>query len=657
MIDDRARNTPGARNGLRFAFRALVAVLVVLFISSCGSETYIVGTPVITLQAKPGRFTSYIVTIDEIEMTRKDGTIVELPTVDERIDLAHLSSYANLLEAPAVGIGTYVSATFVLDYSSPYITVGVDGQAFPVPTLLDASTGDLPTTTTVIVKFDPSHPLVITENTSSVVAFDIDLEASNVITSNSSGFVVTVQPFWNVTTQPYYKAPIFARGLYVLANTADNNFIMNVRPLHDVLDNPFGALTVNVNDQTYYNINGVTYVGAAGLAAITQLNNQYADLQIGAYTATPAGGAPFGNLNTYTPSMTAVAVYVGSSLESTIEDQLTGIVEEISGDTVTLMDAQLVDRLGDYGFQQSATVTVSPDTIVSADGIANFTPSLAAISVGQKINVEGQVTVDVSGNPTALDATSETVPGAQVRLQNTPLYGTVNSVTGANLSLNVLAVDFYAPTYLYYTGTGTTAANDANASEYIVNTSAVTGTTPSVGTLVNVNGMVSPFGTADPPTVADFNATSILPVTESQLILEWASGGSDTPFTVVNGAGIIVDLTNAHLLSGTHIVRTGPPTLTTGPTVVNVLNQPNPNLLTIRYAQPTATTPVLFGVGNVTVGEYEYTDPTSYAGEVWIAADGTVPVTKLVATGTYDASTGTFTATQITINVVAPLAT
>src|ERR1700760_1447971 len=99
MIDVRARDNSGARNGLRFAFRGLSALLAVLFITSCGSDIFLVGTPVITLTAQKGRFMSYIVTVDEIEMTRKDGTIIELPTVSEEMDLANLGNFVQMLEA------------------------------------------------------------------------------------------------------------------------------------------------------------------------------------------------------------------------------------------------------------------------------------------------------------------------------------------------------------------------------------------------------------------------------------------------------------------------------------------------------------------------------------------------------------------------------
>jgi len=636
MTDVRARTSSGARNGLRFLLGGLIAVFALLN-SSCGNQIFIVGTPVLTLGAKRGHFTSYIVTIDEIQMTRRDGTVVELPTISQRVDLAQLNDFSDLLEAPALGVGNYVSATFFLDYSSPSITVDNGGQA--AATQLVDINGNAPVTETVTVKFDPNHPLTLTSQTSALAAFNIDLEASNTIDYSTSPIKVTVKPFWTVTAQPVYDKPVFARGLYVLTNAKDSNFIMNVRPLHDVLDNPFGALTVLTNDQTYYNIDGVTYVGAAGLTALSNLQNTYANLQVGVYGGGPGLGNPFGDLDKVTPSFAATAVYVGTSLESTVQDHIVGIVSARSGDTFTVMGAALVNRLGQFGFQQSTSVKVGPQTVVSVDGNANITPSLDLISVGQLVNVSGQVTVDSSNNPTSLDATGAATSGAQVRIQPTHLQGAVNSVTPGSLSLNLQTVEGWETTNINYAGTGLNSGVDATPANYTINTGSLDESSVAPGTLVDVLGTANTFGTGPPY----FTTNQVTPITESQLIIEWSGTGSLTPFTTVNATGIIVNLTDPNLQGTVHQVRTGP-------TAVDVMSQANPQQLTISYAPPTPDSPNLFGVGNVALGESIYADPQAFATQVLAVINGSQAANKLVATGQYDPSTSTFTASKISIN-------
>lgn len=655
MTDVRAHTRSGARNGLRSLLYGMGVILAALLISSCGNSTFTPGTPVITLSAQPGRFTSYIVSIAQIYMTRQDGTIFYVPSAntgtEERVDFAHLANYTNLLEAPAAEVGTYVSATFVLDYSNAYVTVGVNGAVSPV-TLVDPATSAAPTTVTVTVKLDPNHPLVINNQQSSPVAFDIDLEASNIITSSSAGLKVTVKPFWTATTQPVYDETMYARGLFVFADTNKSNFTMNLRALHDTLvTTTFGALTVNVNSQTYYNVNGATYVGAAGLAAMATLRNTYANLQVAVYGA----GSSLGSLSTITPSFSATSVYVGSSLESTIEDQITGVVSAVSGATLTVFGAAYVDHLGNLDFQQSVPVTVGPNTIVSIDGVAGVTPTLKSISVGQAITVLGQATANTSNPnlpvPSALDATGNTVSGAQVRLQNTTLFGTVNSATTGSLSLNLLAIDRYAPTNFNFAGTGVNAGLDATPASYTVNTSAVNGSAPAAGTFVKIDGLANALGSAPP----DFNATALTPGTSlpAHLIIEWIGGGaagSSKPFTTVNQSGIIVNLDDPALTGAgaTHVVRTGPGTIT-GPNTVDLASQPNPHVLTISFP-PAGASGVLLGVGSVTAGESVFTDPAAFASQVLVVDNGSTPILKLVATGQYDAATGTFAATNVTIN-------
>jgi hypothetical protein len=637
MIDVRARDNSGARNRLRFLLRGLSAALALALITGCGNRIYIVGTPVVTLTAQRGQFTSYIVTIDQIEMTRQDGTVVEFPTIGERVDLAHLSNFTQLLEAPAIGEGTYVSATFFLDYSAPYVTIDANGQA-GATTLIDAITGTAPGTETLTVTFDPNNPLVIGNRTSSLVNFNIDLEAFNTV-DNSKGLpaTVTIHPVMTVTAAPVYEKPVFARGLFVFTDTKGGTFTMNTRPLHDVLNNPFGAVTIVPSDQTYYNINGVTYVGAAGLTALAALQGQTATLQVAA-VGTP--GNPFGNLSGVTPTFTASQVYVGSSLESTIQDHVTGIVAGRTSTTLNVMGAALVDRLGQLGFTQTIPVTIASTTIVSEDGVAASTPTIDTVSVGQLIDVSGQVSVNTNGsnNPTALDATL-----GQIRIQPTTLWGTLNSATPGSAVVNLEWVEHYEPTNIVYTGTGTSSSLDATAGNYTINTGATDLSTTPANTLLQFAGVTNAFGQGPP----DFNATTVTPASSlpQQLIIEWSGSGSPNPFTALAANGISINLQDANLTGTVHVIRTGPQT-----TDVMTLPNPNPNLLVVVPATGTPQSQYLFSIGNVANKVGVFSDPTAFAARIQYYTGTVGPITKLVATGQYDGA-GHFVATNIEIAV------
>ena len=655
MIDVRARENSGARNGLRFLMRAVATVLTVLFIASCGNDIFLVGTPVITLTAQRGHFLSYMVVIDEIEMTRKDGTVIELPTVSEQTDLANLGNYVQLLEAPAIGIGTYVSATFFIDYSTAYITVDAGGTAVPV-TLTDADTGTTPTVDTITVKFDPNNPLVITNQNSSLVNFNIDLDASNTIDySVGSPAPVTVHPMFTVTAAPVYNAPVLARGLFVYVNDKLGQFTLNSRPLHDVLDNPFGAVTVQPSDTTYYNINGVTYIGAAGLAALQQLQSETDLLQIAAVGTGPGIGNPWYDLAGITPAFNAQQVYAGSSLESTIQDHIVGWVTGItSGNnsngiittldnsagatTLTVQNAALVNRLGEYGYQNTTPVVVANATIVSIDGVNPATaPGLANISVGQLIDVSGQVTVNTSNSPTALDATA-----GQVRLQPTSIWGTLVSGTTTGATLNLQWIQDLEPTYTDFAGTGTSSATDATAANYVVNTAAVTTGSPDqsatpAGTLLNIFGLANTYGQGPPY----FNATSVTPATAlpQRLILEYTEpAGSPQPFSTIAGSALFVNLADP-LLTGVHAVEVGP----------QVTTLPTTGYLQIIPSTASPASANSFEVGNTANGQAVYSDPNAFATDLAYFTGAVGSVQKIVADGQYDAAANTFTATNIEV--------
>ena len=106
---------------------------------------------------------------------------------------------------------------------------------------------------------------------------------------------------------------------------------MNARSFFDTQGSPSGAIEVLTDSNTAYNINGVIYQGAAGLAAIK-------GLQIN--TIIEAYGT-LDNLNNITPSFTATQVYAGVAVENLLTDRITGTVTSLSGDTLNIHAAQL----------------------------------------------------------------------------------------------------------------------------------------------------------------------------------------------------------------------------------------------------------------------------------------------------------------------------
>jgi hypothetical protein len=605
---------------LLWASCALALAVPALLASCSGNENITYGTGVVTMSDLSGNFTgfsSYVINVDSITLTRNDGLIIEPLAEPETVDLVKLHDRSEFVEAPAIPVGTYTSITVTLDYSAPFITVdesGVVTTASPVD-----PAGLAMTASTITVTFDPNNPLVITGGVCQRIAIDLNLAASNTINYGASPLTVTVQPFISATVEPADGTVVRAGGIFVVAQPSSSSYIVNMRPFADLVS-ALGALTVNVTGTTYFNINGTVYTGAAGLTAMGKLE-----------VSTPVSTyGTLGDFSTITPTFNATAVYAGTAVESPLADFLTGTVKAVSGDTVSLHGATYVTRVGSAGYLADVPVTVSSATLVTEDGVATSGLTPQAISVGQVINVGGQGVADANGNLT-MDATQ----GA-IRLQPTPVWATLNSAAPGSMSLDVLSLGAFEPAAFTFTGTGTSAANDAVAADYLVNTGTLDESATPAGTLIETLGVVTPFGSAPP----DFTAASVTlgSATPQTLVVEWVKGGAASPFTTATSAGLVVNLANANLSTTNRYITTGPQrvditTLAASPTIV--------------FA---SGAPLTLAVGN-DVGVAVFNSAASFATELATTLNGVNLAYRLVCVGQYSSATNTFTATQVALNL------
>lgn len=566
-----------------------------------------------------GDFAAYIVNIDDITLTRNDGLVIEPLSEPEVVDLTKLQDFAELVENPAIPVGSYTSLTLVLDFTAASIFVNVNGVATAASPL--DTTGAPMLTSTLTVTFDPKNPLVINSQQCARLNLDINLAASNSVTISGSTPTVTVQPFMTATPMPEDSTVMRARGLLVIVQPSSNNFIVNMRPFADLVS-ALGAMTINTSATTYFNVNGAIYTGAAGLAAMQSLQ---VDASVAAY-------GTLGSFSTITPSFTATAVYAGSGLESPLADYVTGVVSARTGDALAVHGATFLSRLGALQYYNVLPVTVSSDVAVSKDGVAASGLSAQSISVGQVVNIAGQATYDSTG--TIVESINATA--GLVRLQPTPLWGTLNSGAAGSMALDVLSFADYQPSVFKFAGTAATAADDANPASYLVDTGTTSLSSTPVGTLLHTNGTVTPFGVAPP----DFTATSVTAgsSTPQQLVAEWSDGGAIQPFHIYSAAGIILDLTNAKLTDTVSYIRTGPAkldikTMAASPTIVFASGEP----LTLAIGNNAAISVFNNVAGFITA--------------LKTTLNNTNAVFRLVCVGQYSAATNTFTATQVDVNL------
>jgi hypothetical protein len=580
------------------------------------------GTPVVTMGdlTNSGDFMSYIINIDAIQLTRSDGTVVTALATPQTVDLARLNSITELVEAPAVPEGTYTSGLIILDWTSTRLVwLNLNGQTLSASAANTSGTGL--TTASVIVTFDPAHPLVVTQNQSVRLHIAVDLTASNELATSIPPAVVTVQPFVTMSAAPVDATVMRLRGLFVTTTDVSSGFYMNTRPFYDLVS-ALGSVIVHTNAQTYFNINGSVLTGAAGLSTLA---TQQQDMPLVVY-------GTLDSLSGITPTFNATEVYFGQTQESQLAYYLTGTVTARSGDTITLRASDALTPLGVSVYLDSVPVKLGSNTFVFEDGIATPGLTIANVSVGQQITVAGQAAFDSTGTVIeSLDATS-----GLVRLRPTTLWSMLN----ADGTQDLLSLGRFAPGAMSFTGTG--SSGPATPSAYVVDTSAVPpGPATTTGELLQVQGGVTPFGTAPP----DFTARSMTPgpSTLQTLVVNWTSGGSAHPFTSISSAGLVVNLADADL-GAIHEIRTGPATL-------DLKRLPASPLITTTGANQ-SNLQLAIGSTTLTSGISVFNNASGFASKVNSDfAAGTNKIFRLVAYGQCNNPTtcDTFVASRISV--------
>jgi hypothetical protein len=692
----------------RYARKSLGALLcVAVFVAAgCHNNNNISGYGIgwVTLTDTPGDFTSYIVNVDSVELTGKTVGLVTALATTETVDFTKLRNISELWGSASIPNDTYTSATITLDYTSAVISVMVNGV--PTKATVQGPGGTTLTTIAVTVAFDPNNPYVSLPTYATTdakrLSIDFNLPASNVVDLTSSTPIVTVKPFLTIATSAADNKPIHVRGPLINSSLGEDTYSVYVRPFHDEVDS-LGSLSIFNNANTIYSINGKTYTGAAGLNALSQLSAGITMTE--AFTTlqpTPTPSAVAGIFN-------SIYVVAGSTVEDQYTEGIEGDVIARSGDTVTLRGATLFYNTAEVTYYlptPDSVVLVGPGTIVTRDDAASFAGlDYNSISVGQHITARGiysgalppsgVVTLNATG-------TSSTNTGS-VRIQSTRIWGSVVSTAADSVVLDLQTINDWPASIFNFAGTGATAAQNASAAGYVVDTTGLTVPAGSVvGTPLWIDGVISPFGASPPDFLAStvnseagvqvvdtpnvyVPATPLMPATAGTLTcgngnftcipasmqVYWAAGTS-TPFATLIGTGagsMSIDLSNTKLTSA--IIRIGAESiaLSTLPatTIVPVPSPRTGNPADGGAAGLPAVFLPQFSVGNPetssaitttaptaatttqTTSIHVYNTFASFVTQVNALMTSADPALQFEATGFYNRATNTFNATSINL--------
>jgi hypothetical protein len=651
-------------------------------------NTSFYGTSWVDITDEPGDFTSYIVTIDSVTLTRSDGVIVTAVGTPEIVDLTQVHNIAELWSSGSIPDGTYTAATVTMDYTpvasggTSVISVMVNGQP-QAATVLDAQTQIAPTTYAITTNFDPANLPTITPtfaSTSAVLlSLDFNLAASGVIDLTTSPATFHVKPYVTIGMKADNTKLIRIRGPLINSSVDVNTYTVYIRPFYDEANN-LGNLTLFSQPNSVYTLNGQTYVGSNGLNALSVLS---AGTTITAgYTTfqpdyNPLNGATAGRFN-------LVYAVAGSTLEDIYTEGISGDVIARNGNTLTLLGATLILNTADEFFYCGVTDANSPcesanpqvllgsGTIVTADDNSTLKGlSSSSVSVGQHITARGIYSVLSDGKTVRIDATgtSSTNTGS-VRLQNTEVFGSLVSSASGSVSLDAQTIHNWPIADFNFAGNGAAALDPA---ALLIDTGSIplpAGTT--TGDPLWVSGYTAPFGTAPP----DFNAVAVNNESSVQIAGGQVAGGapttpgngacgigsqvcdpatlqiiwtkSPTPFLSLTDTGFSPSLalaSTAQIKIGPEVIDlVGAPAVTVVPTALAVTSTFAP-----RYAvgNPATATTVPTSTVASTTAIASYSSFSSWVSQVNSTLSTTSPALLLSATGIYDRATNTFTATSI----------
>jgi hypothetical protein len=681
---------PGEPGAVFCASRRIAAALVcafAIFAAGChrNNLTSGYGNVWVTLTDDPGDFTSYIVNVDSITLTRNDGAVVTALATAETVDFAKLGNYAELWGTAVVPIGTYLSATIVLDYTNADIVAMINGLPQQATLTSHASeTGAALTTVTVLVTFDPANPLVIAPTYATTaaqrLAIDFNLAASTLsVNLGTNPVQVHVQPYVTAAIAPPDNKPIRIRGPLINSNVPVGTYTVYVRPFYDEANN-LGQLTIFTDADTIFSTNGTVSQGTTGM---TQLSQSSAGSTVTAAFATYQPTA--------TPSATAGifhALYVvaGSTLEDVYTQGLEGDVVARSGNTLTLQGSTLFLNDGvSYYNVGDAQVLLGTNTLVTADGMILPGLNYNSVAVGQHIIARGKCTASTncgySGTTVILDSTGnlETNTGS-VRLISTNLWGSIVSTASGSVQLDLQTINNWPVSDYDFAGNGTSAATNPVAADFPVDTGTIALPVITPGNSLWINGLFAPFGTAPPDftasavndelSVQTAGSTSNSPTplscgqgnfacTPASMRLLWPNG-TTVPFAALTQTGMTINLANAALASA--VIRIGPE-------LIDMKSLPvNPQILPTAAPTPVTANAGVPGAVNVALPpvflpSYSFGNPTATAlpGVQVFSAYGTfanglaaklyssISVAGLEARGTYNRATNTFNAISIDV--------
>ena len=630
----------GARNA---ATRAAVAI-VALVLGACGGGASTAttdpeplascdpanaataaecGSVIVSFTDADGDFLNYTVDVLSLTLETANGRVVETLPRETRINFTDYVDLTELVAVASVPPATYVAGTIRFDYTDAEVFVAAgDGSKEAVVT---DQAGSPLAQAELRIRLSNRDQLTVRRGLQSLLQLDFDLAASHVVDIAPTPATAVAEPFIVAEVTPVDEKETRVRGPLVEVDEATGEYIVALRPFHH-RDGDFGRMAVQTNEETEFEINGESYIGADGLQALAAA---------GRGTPTVAGGT----LDVAERQFTAAIVLAGSSVPGARRDAVVGNVIARDGDILTVRGATIIPHDRRAHFHDDVLVQIGPETKVFRDGDRLADTGIDAISIGQRVTIRGsgpdamRTTSDANSPQILFDATA----GA-VRMHVTHLSGVVNTVVNGQVDIALQAIDRRRADIFDFSGTGTSPDLDADPGNYEVATGNLTLADFSAGKPIAVRGFPEAFGVAPP----DFKGRTVIDFTEvrSALGVGWGQDGTTAPFLSMGADGLVLDNQNP-AIDVRHYIKQG--------TVLIDLTALESGTAIV----PPGSGRTLYVIKSAD-SLRQYSDFAEFADDLATSLDGVTSVRSMFARGQYDVDSNVFTAFKLGVYLLEP---
>jgi hypothetical protein len=582
------------------------------------------GTVLIGLTDADGDFLNYTVDVLSLTLESVNGSVIEVMPRETRVNFSDYVDLTELVTAAVVPPGTYVAGTISLDYGNAEVFVEAAGAA------KEAVVTDLAGTaleqTNLKIELSNRDRLVVGKRRAHLLQLDFDLAASHEVDIAPTPATAASDQFILAEVHPVDEKNIRVRGPLIAVNEDEMSYTIAIRPFHDRAGD-FGRFTVNVADDTEFEVNGDMWVGSEGLRALNAG---------GQGTPTVAKGT----LSVAERLFTADLVLAGSSVPGHDRDAVVGNIIKRDGNFLTIRGATIVPRAdavdGRVHFHDDVVVEVGPDTKVFRDGHRASDLTIGALSIGQRVTIRGNQptpTTDALAPQILFDATQ----GA-VRMHVTRISGIVNMVMPGQTDITLHSIDRRRVGAFDFSGTGPSEILDADPDNYEVRTGTLTLSNFTAGQPIAAWGFPSAFGMAPP----DFAGRSVIDYTDvrSALGVGWGATGTIAPFVSMGDDGLVLDNQNGDI-AGRHFIKQG--------LVLIDLTSLDSNTTIV----PRESDRMLFSIKTLDSLRL-YSDWDDFVADLSLSLNGATAARAMHAYGKYDVDNNVFTAYKLGIVLLEP---